>query len=53
MEDEQILTGTFDGPATELSDRLHQRTGPMTVAEQQRCNAVRPSPRRARAHKRR
>ncbi|MFE4721103.1 hypothetical protein ACFRLW_32750, partial [Streptomyces sp. NPDC056728] len=36
---EQTLAGTFDGPATGLSDRLFQRTGPMTAGEQQRCRS--------------
>ncbi|MFE2739043.1 hypothetical protein [Streptomyces sp. NPDC059349] len=39
---EQTLAGTFDGPATGLSDRLFQRTGPMTAAEKQRCSGTRP-----------
>ncbi|GAA1248449.1 MULTISPECIES: hypothetical protein [Streptomyces] len=40
---EQTLAGTFDGPATGLSDRLFQRTGPMTAGEQQRCRSDRPT----------
>ncbi|MFB7518068.1 hypothetical protein [Streptomyces sp. NPDC056144] len=39
---EQRLTGTFEGPAAGLSDRIYQRTGPMTTAEQQRCASARP-----------
>ncbi|MGW2612948.1 hypothetical protein ACWC4A_53205 [Streptomyces mirabilis] len=34
---------TVDGPSLSLSDRIYQRTGPMTTAEKQRCRAERPS----------
>jgi hypothetical protein len=34
---------TIDGPSMFLSDRIYQRTGPMTTAEKQRCRADRPS----------
>ncbi|MEV6956887.1 hypothetical protein [Streptomyces sp. NPDC051183] len=40
---EQVLRGTFDGPANGLSDRHYQRTGPLTAAEQRHCNSDRPT----------
>ncbi|MFJ7157202.1 hypothetical protein ACIQUQ_19930 [Streptomyces sp. NPDC101118] len=39
----QTLTGTFDGPARGLPDRVYQRTGPLTDAERARCHAGRPT----------
>ncbi|WP_327045147.1 hypothetical protein OG320_25935 [Microbispora sp. NBC_01189] len=37
------LYTVLDYPATELSDRVYQRTGPMTASEKQRCQADRPT----------
>ncbi|MGW0595196.1 hypothetical protein [Streptosporangium sp. NPDC002607] len=37
------LHTVLDYPATELSDRLYQRTGPMTGSEKQRCQSNRPT----------
>ncbi len=37
------LYTVLDYPATELSDRTYQRTGPMTTSEKQRCQSDRPT----------
>ncbi|WP_066370243.1 hypothetical protein [Herbidospora mongoliensis] len=37
------LYTVIDHPATELSDRIYQRTGPMTSSEKQRCRSDRPT----------
>ncbi|MGW4640895.1 hypothetical protein ACWEN6_20350 [Sphaerisporangium sp. NPDC004334] len=37
------LYTVLDYPATELSDRVYQRTGPMTASEKQRCQSDRPT----------
>ncbi|MEU5215350.1 hypothetical protein AB0G79_04005 [Streptomyces sp. NPDC020807] len=39
---EQTLTGTFEGPAAGMYDRLFQRTGPMTEEERGQCSSSRP-----------
>ncbi|WP_459801981.1 hypothetical protein [Herbidospora sp. RD11066] len=41
--DEWRLYTVLDHPATELSDRMYQRTGPMTASEKQRCRSDRPT----------
>ncbi|KQX56143.1 MULTISPECIES: hypothetical protein [unclassified Streptomyces] len=42
-KDDYRLHAVVDGPSRTVPDRLLQRTGPMTVAEKQRCTAARPS----------
>ncbi|WP_424533358.1 hypothetical protein ACOZ38_23675 [Sphaerisporangium viridialbum] len=37
------LYTVLDYPTTELSDRVYQRTGPMTPSEKQRCQSDRPA----------
>ena len=37
------LYTVLDYPSTELSDRVYQRTGPMTPSEKQRCQSDRPT----------
>ncbi|MFE1829106.1 hypothetical protein [Streptomyces yangpuensis] len=37
------LHTVIDHPSTDLSDRIYQRTGPLTASEKQRCQADRPN----------
>ncbi|MFE2853898.1 hypothetical protein ACFXJO_22565 [Streptomyces lavendulae] len=37
------LHTVIDHPSTSLSDRIYQRTGPLTASEKQRCQSDRPS----------
>ncbi|MFI5985209.1 hypothetical protein ACIBEA_30655 [Streptomyces sp. NPDC051555] len=37
------LHTVLDHPSTDLSDRIYQRTGPMTAPEKQRCQSDRPN----------
>ncbi|GAA4635673.1 hypothetical protein GCM10023196_082070 [Actinoallomurus vinaceus] len=37
------LYTVLDYPAPDLTDRVYQRTGPLTVAEKQRCQSDRPT----------
>ncbi|MER7730220.1 hypothetical protein ABTX80_04995 [Streptomyces erythrochromogenes] len=37
------LHTVIDHPSTDLSDRIYQRTGPLTASEKQRCQSDRPS----------
>ncbi|MFD6885290.1 hypothetical protein [Streptomyces sp. NPDC059957] len=37
------LHTVIDHPATDLSDRIYQRTGPLTASEKQRCQSDRPN----------
>ncbi|WP_371674882.1 hypothetical protein [Streptomyces sp. NBC_01276] len=37
------LHTVLDHPSTDLSDRIYQRTGPLTASEKQRCQSDRPS----------
>lgn len=37
------IQATFDYPSNKVPDRLYQRTGPMTLAEQAHCGTDRPS----------
>ncbi|MEV4251392.1 hypothetical protein AB0J63_49420 [Streptosporangium canum] len=37
------LYAAFDSPSPELSTRFYERTGPMTISEEQRCQSDRPT----------
>ncbi|MDX2961312.1 hypothetical protein [Streptomyces acidiscabies] len=41
-KDDYRVHAVVDGPSRAVPDRLLQRTGPMSVAEKQRCSAARP-----------